>query len=129
MPHSDLNAQPAGPAFTYRAIVTSIYDGDTMTVDIDLGFHSWMRSQKIRLYGVDTPEIRGEERPEGLKVKAELLKICLPGTHIILQSLKDKSGKYGRWLGIVWPTSGAIETSLNQWLLDNGMAEPYPRKR
>lgn len=45
--------------YRYRAKVKSVYDGDTCTVDIDLGFHITLRDIKVRLYGVDTPELRG----------------------------------------------------------------------
>ncbi len=45
--------------------VVNVYDGDTITVDIDLGFNMVMCNQKLRLYGINTPEVRGEEREEG----------------------------------------------------------------
>ena len=51
--------------YIYKAEVVSVYDGDTITVDIDLGFNVVLRKQKIRLGGINTPEIRGEEREEG----------------------------------------------------------------
>ena len=49
--------------YTYKARCVSVYDGDSITLDIDLGFNHWMLNQKIRLLGIDTPEIRGPERP------------------------------------------------------------------
>lgn len=49
-----------------------VIDGDTVVLDIDLGFDTWLRNQTIRLYGLNTPEITGEEKPEGLKSKAWL---------------------------------------------------------
>ena len=53
--------------YEYRAYVRKVYDGDTITVDIDLGFGIVVQGQKIRLLRLNAPEIRGEEREEGLK--------------------------------------------------------------
>lgn len=114
---------PTGPAFTYRAVVLSIYDGDTMTVDIDLGLGIWQHGQKLRLYGIDTPELRGPERPEGLAVRDEVRRLVPVGSEIMLQTLKDKTGKFGRWLGIIW--SPNLPISLNAHLIRAGMADPY----
>lgn len=111
------------PAYTYRATVVSIYDGDTMTVDLDLGLGIWQRGQKLRLYGIDTPELRGPERPEGLRVRDAVFTACPVGSEIIVQTMKDKTGKYGRWLAIVWTPH--LPISLNEWLVDEGMAEIY----
>ena len=90
------------PQFTYRAIVVRVIDGDTVVLDIDLGFGVWLHKQSIRLLGVNAPEIRGEEREEGLKWKAKLESLIPVGTEIILESFRDKSDKYGRWLGNLW---------------------------
>ena len=46
--------------YLYKAFVTDVYDGDTITVDIDLGFWTTLHKQKIRLYGINTPELKGE---------------------------------------------------------------------
>jgi len=109
--------------YEYRAIVKKVYDGDTITVDIDLGFDIWMKNKSIRLAGIDTPEIRGEERPEGLVVKDIVLKMIPVGSEVILKTEKDATGKYGRYLAEVWKVGDF--NSLNEWLLDNGYAEPY----
>ena len=53
--------------YYYRAVVGSVYDGDTCTVDIDLGMKTWLRGEKIRLSGINSPGVSGAERPEGLK--------------------------------------------------------------
>ena len=58
--------------YTYNARCTSVYDGDSITVDIDLGFNHWMLNQKIRLFGINTPEVRGAERPSGLIARDRL---------------------------------------------------------
>ncbi len=48
--------------YHYCAYVTKVYDRDTIIVDIDLGFHTWMNSEKIRLYCINTPDVCGKER-------------------------------------------------------------------
>ena len=58
--------------YEYRAFVRKVYDGDTVTVDIDLGFDVVLKGQKIRLVRINAPEVRGKERPEGLKSRDAL---------------------------------------------------------
>lgn len=113
------------PAYTYRARLVSIYDGDTSRFDIDLGFGVWMHNQSVRFYGIDTPEIRGEERREGLKAKAFVEGELTPDTKIILQTVKDKSGKYGRWLAAVWYLKDGEWINLNESLIDHQYADRY----
>jgi micrococcal nuclease len=115
--------RPNAPAYTYRAKVVSVYDGDTMTVDLDLGFGVGLSRQKLRLYGIDTPEIRGGEREEGLTVRDDVRAVCPIGSDIMVQTLKDKSGKFGRWLAIIWTPH--VGTSVNEWLVETGRAKSY----
>lgn len=120
------------PLYLYKAHVISVYDGDTITVNIDLGFNLEIKNQKIRLWGIDTPEIRGEERAEGLLVKQYVSDEILY-KEIILQTIKDKTGKYGRWLGIIhYSTTSELLSenlddliNLNEVLLLKNMAKPY----
>lgn len=112
--------------YEYRALVAEdrdVYDGDTITVDVDLGFHIWAKDEKIRLVGIDTPEVRGPERPEGLKSR-DWLRERIAGKEIILRTQKAGTGKgkYGRWLGEIFLPGEAV--SLNQQLVDLGLAEP-----
>lgn len=110
------------PTYTYRAVVQAVYDGDTVRVDIDLGCKTWLRDEPIRLSGINAPELRGSHRPDGLAAKAWLERKIPPGTQIILETAKDKRGKYGRYLGRIW-LSG---TDLNAALVAEGLAERYP---
>ena len=108
--------------YKYRAIVTKIYDGDTITVDIDLGFGVWLFKQSIRLARIDTPEIRGEEREDGLRVRDTFREWLPIYSEVYLVTNKDKSGKYGRWIAEVYPYSDLmndpdINTSYNSRLL------------
>lgn len=110
--------------YVYKAKIASHYDGDSWRLDIDLGLGNWKINQRLRLYGIDTPEIRGEERPEGLISLNAVEEWCPVGTEVYLETYKDKSGKYGRWLGIVWPIGWDV--SVNDRLISEGLAEIYP---
>ena len=84
----------------YPCVITKIIDGDTIDVDIDLGFDCWLHKQRIRLYGIDTPESRTrdlEEKKYGLAAKAFVEKFIPLGSTALLNT-KEK-GKYGRYLG------------------------------
>ena len=86
--------------FEYKCVITKIIDGDTVDVDIDLGFDCWLRKQRIRLYGIDTPESRTRDKQEkryGLAAKRFVLDFIPVGSSAILKT-KEK-GKYGRYLG------------------------------
>jgi len=113
--------------YFYKAFVTDVYDGDTITCDIDCGFYMILKKQKIRLYGIDTPEVRGEEREHGLIVR-DILRNKILNKHIILETKKDKKGKYGRWLGMIYLKEGDTYkqyTNLNEWLIENNHATVY----
>ena len=106
--------------YTYKAKCVSVYDGDSITLDIDLGFNHWMLNQKIRLFGIDTPEIRGPERPEGL-VSADRLRGLIEGKDVIMVSHRDRAGKYGRWLATIYIDN----ININKLLLEEGWAKIY----
>ena len=106
--------------YEYRAFVKKVYDGDTITADIDLGFGITMKNQKIRLLNVNAPEVRGKERPQGLHTKQVVSDFIL-GKDIKIKTHKDKKGKYGRWLAEVW----IDDTCINTWLINEGLAKPY----
>jgi len=106
--------------YEYRALVRRVYDGDTITVDIDLGFNIVTRNQKIRLVGINAPEIRGKLREKGLESRDFLRKKIL-GKWIVLKTSKDKKGKFGRWLGSIF-----IENeNINSLMIKEGFAKKY----
>lgn len=105
--------------YIYRAVITDVYDGDTCTAFVDLGFKVGME-MKIRLSFIDTPELRGEEREEGLKVR-DIVREMILDKEVLIKTEVDKTGKYGRYLGQII----IGETNLNIWLLENGYAKPY----
>lgn len=106
--------------YTYRAKVTDVYDGDTITVDIDLGCKTWIRGERIRLVGINAPEMRGEERGRGIAAR-EALRSQVLGKDVVLRTEKDTKGKYGRYLGVVI-RNGVV---INDWMVENGFAEVY----
>ena len=52
--------------YAYAARITDVSEGGTVTADVDLGFNTWRKGEKPGLFGIDTPEVRGEERGKGL---------------------------------------------------------------
>lgn len=103
--------------YTYSAHVTAAYDADTITVDIDCGFNMVLKGEKLRLYGINAPEVRGEERPEGL-VARDWLRERILDKDIIIKTYKDKKGKYGRYIADVYLDG----VNVNKELVDNGLA-------
>jgi micrococcal nuclease len=106
--------------YKYKAFVTGVYDGDTITVDIDYGMDIWRKDVKLRLAYIDTPEIRGAERPEGLRVRDYVRDLILD-KYITIRTIKDSTGKYGRYLAEVL----IGDMNLNDHLIENGMATKY----
>jgi micrococcal nuclease len=106
--------------YEYSAEVKKVYDGDTITVDFDLGFGIILRKQKIRLLGINTPEVRGESREQGL-ISRDRLRERILGKTVTIKTSRDKKGKYGRWLGEVF----IKDENINQWLLNEGLASEY----
>ena len=88
--------------FYYEAKITHVYDGDSITCDLDLGMGVWLHGQKIRLMNIAAPEVRGDERIEGLEARDHLRSLLYPrGVNdetVLLRTHKDRRGKYGRWL-------------------------------
>ena len=106
--------------YEYSCKIVRVVDGDTVDVDIDLGFGVWVHKQRIRMYGIDTPESRTrdlEEKKFGLMAK-EIVKKWVPeGSTQTLITRKDKSGKYGRILGSFKIVFEEEETTLNEWMV------------
>ena len=113
--------------YEYRCKVVKIIDGDTVDVDIDLGFGVWLHKERVRLYGIDTPESRTrdlEEKKYGLAAK-DFLTGMLDDDQIILKTHKDKTGKFGRILGELWRTSNYTDKSINRYMIEKHHAVAY----
>ena len=112
--------------YQYNCKIVKVVDGETVDVDIDLGFDVWLKKQRIRLYGVDTPESRTrdlEEKKKGLEAKA-YVKDLLENSDEGKFAIKSHGvGKYGRVLGELFDKGH--ETSVNELLKENGHAYEY----
>jgi micrococcal nuclease len=108
--------------YEYQAIARQAYDGDTIRLDIDLGFGIWRHNEPIRLLGIDAPELGTPLGPAARDYLRDKLPIGAP---LVIQTAKDKSDKYGRLLGVIWPGTAPIGASVNELLIHAGHARPY----
>jgi micrococcal nuclease len=100
--------------YKYNAKVVSAYDGDTIRAVFDLGFGIQWHGERakgvsLRLSGIDTPELRGEERADGIHVR-DIVRVLVLDRDVVIKTEKDESGKYGRYLANVLITESLIET-------------------
>jgi len=106
--------------------VHAVVDGDTIDVDIDLGFNV-SYYQRVRLAGIDTPESRTLDKKEkelGLEVKKRLKEILDAAKVVVIRTEKpDSTEKYGRVLG--WLFVDGAEQSVNHSLIATGYAWKY----
>ncbi len=140
--------------YEYNAKIIRIVDGDTVDAILtlepqrliemggegmiwwDFGFHFFApvadasrlprTVQRIRLFGIDTPEVRGSEKVEGLVSAAALKKMIETEELVYRGGIKiqtEKKGKYGRYLGTLF-TSGGV--NLNEEMIRLGYAKKYP---
>ena len=116
--------------YEYNCKIVRVVDGDTVDVDIDLGFGMWMHKERIRLHGIDTPESRTrdlEEKKFGLLAKEQVEHFLPKGSIQTLVTVRDKAGKFGRILGKFkiqdhqYPTP----TTINEWMIRHHHAAPY----
>ena len=113
--------------FEYKCNLVKVVDGDTVDVDIDLGFGVWLRKQRIRLYGIDTPESRTRDKGEkvyGLAAKDFLSKMLSTG-EMSIKTHKEAKGKFGRILRALFMKTSVGELSVNQSLVENSHAVRY----
>ena len=91
--------------YEYRVNIVKVVDGDTVDVDIDLGFGVWIKDERVRIMGIDTPESRTRDKEEkvfGLAAKTRLKELLGKGAILQTQINKDgedMKGKFGRILG------------------------------
>lgn len=129
--------------YQYKAVIQKIVDGDTMEIDIDLGLLVWIHGEKVRLYGVNTPEVFGvkkgtKEWEKGNKASTFVKEVLKEKDEIIVETIKDKKEKYGRYLALVYikinpellnGLSGIRNVNdfycLNDILIAKGFAEKY----
>ena len=113
--------------YQYKAKVLKVLDGDTVDIDLDLGFNIVLSNQRVRMAGVDTPESRTankEEKPRGLLSKKKLGEKLPVGSWQIIETQRSDNNddKFGRILGVFILEDG---TKVNDWLIENNYAVPY----
>jgi len=111
--------------FCYNATVVRVVDGDTIRLDIDLGFDIVLNNQSVRLYRVDTPECRTrdlKEKAAGLLAKSVVKGFIDQGSKVVIKTSLDTKGKFGRILGTIITDNGI---NINEHLIDNNYAVEY----
>lgn len=106
--------------YLYKAKIVRIVDGDTFDAEVDLGFHTTIKT-RFRLADIDTPELRIKEQHEAA-VKAKRFleeKLLVGGTYYLVS---HKSDKFGRWLATVYLDDGS---TINGLMLKEGLAKVY----
>jgi len=99
--------------YWYRGKVVRVVDGDTYVIDIDLGLHAWQKNVYCRGYGYDTWETRRrpsdisdkqweEHKKKGKTATEYVRKVIGPGTEVVLNTVLDREGKYGRVLARIY---------------------------
>ncbi len=115
--------------YHYHCTIVRIVDGDTVDVDIDLGFDIILRKQRIRLFRVDTPEKRTRNLREKHfgKLASRIVEELLPiGEICEIETVLDNRGKYGRLLGTITNSDGV---DVNQYLINHRYAVEYTGQR
>jgi len=107
--------------YHYTAQVQSVYDGDTCRVDIDLGLGIWIRNEKLRLVRINAPEMTGSDKALGLASRA-FLRGLIDGREILIETVKDRRGKYGRYLAEIWIGQEGVWSNVNDALVAAGHA-------
>ena len=113
--------------YQYKCKINKVLDGDTVDIDLDLGFNIVLANQRVRMAGVDTPESRTtnkEEKPRGLLSKKKLAEKLPVGSWQIIETQRSDNNddKFGRILGVFILEDG---TNVNDWLIKNNYAVPY----
>lgn len=112
--------------YEYKAKLDRVVDGDTIDCIIDLGFNIKLK-ERVRLKGIDTPEIRTrdlEEKVKGLSAKDRVVELFQGVKEFIIKTeLNNNKGKYGRLLGIIILPDRKM--SLNEMLVKEGHATVY----
>jgi len=113
--------------YQYRAKILKVLDGDTVDIDLDLGFNIVLANQRVRMAGIYKPETKttnAEEKVRGQLSKKKLAEKLPVGSYVIIETQKPDSNddKFGRILGIFILEDG---TRVNEWLIKNNYAVPY----
>ena len=115
--------------YEYKCKIRKVVDGDTVDIDIDLGFGVWLNDERVRIIGIDTPESRTSDKVEkifGLAAKERVKHLLGDGATLISKVKGDGNeemrGKFGRILGDFVTDSGRLVTEI---LVEEGHAVAY----
>jgi len=112
----------------YDVVLLKCVDGDTVDVDIDLGFGVWLKDERVRIMGIDTPESRTSDKVEklfGTAAKNRLKELLENGGKLITTENKhgeDMKGKFGRILGDFRAPDGKLVTDI---MIEEGHCVAY----
>tara|TARA_R110002020_G_scaffold317058_1_gene532732 strand:- start:79 stop:423 length:345 start_codon:yes stop_codon:yes gene_type:complete len=108
--------------YEYKAKIIDVYDGDTFTFEVDLGFSITVK-EKIRLAGINTPEVRGKTKPEGIMVR-DYVRSMILGKEVTIQVFKK--GKFGRYVAYVFfDNLTGIPCNLTEHLLEKKYGKEF----
>lgn len=110
--------------YVYNAKVLRVIDGDTIDVNIDLGFRAW-RVERLRFLGIDTPELTAKDvtiRETAVKAK-NFVQWKVDQKDIVIRT--HKSDSFGRWLAEIYYMDGDKQINLCEQLIAEGLAVPY----
>ena len=110
------------PNYLYNATLVKVVDGDTVDLNVDLGFYNTAKI-RFRFTGMDAPEVRGESRVEGKRSKEYVIDKLTHAKRIRVVS--EKTGKWGRWLGTIYYDNGDGLINLNESMVTEGYAVEY----
>ena len=116
--------------YEYECTIRKVVDGDTIDVDINLGFNTWINNERVRLYGIDTPESRTtdlEEKKFGLYAKSVVDKFLPVGSKQVLITHLDKVGNFGRILGEfkIFDIEQDRQTTINEFMIRKSIGVEY----
>jgi micrococcal nuclease len=106
--------------YEYRASLIRVVDGDTIDVELDLGLRI-KRTERLRLLGVDAPEMHGDEQVRAEDVRDELQRFLAEANEMRVHT--EKTGSFGRWLAKVRVRYGNEWYDVVEWLVSCGMGE------
>lgn len=115
--------------YEYRAKVTDprdIYDGDTIKLEVELGFHVELKKLKMRMFGINAPEMKGDTL-EVARASRDRLRDLILNKELMIRTFKgadyvDQTGKYGRWLCLIFVRIDGVIVNVNDLLVEEGHA-------
>ena len=105
--------------FEYHAKILTVFDGDTLRADLDLGFGVTLKNQALRVHGIDCPEMATDA---GKAARDHARTLLTGGLIVRVETFKDSKEKYGRYLAKITLPTGCDYASA---MIAEGHAKPY----